>query len=148
MTVDECIREEEHALLGVEDVHSGECAEFRTYADNLLCHLDGVGVFGVQSGDECVSIACLYHHHTEVVALVHLIVSLLKGVALTSTLLGKMLCVCGTSALLLIGTHVNQFNTVEIKLQALSHTTQAVGVAQKNRVAEAFGLGLNSSLHH
>ena len=42
MAVDECIREEEHALLGVEDMHCGECIEFGTYTDNLLCHLDGV----------------------------------------------------------------------------------------------------------
>ena len=148
MAVDKSIGNEEYALLGVENMHSGKGVILFAYADNLLGHLDGVRVLGVQTGDKRVGIASLYHHHTKVVALVHLVVSLLKCVALARTLLGKMLSIGCTTALLLIGTHVYKLNTIKVKLQALGHTAQTVGVAQKDRVADALCLSLYSSLHH
>ncbi len=148
MAVDESVGKEEHTLLGVEDVHSGKRLILLADADNLLSHLDGVGVFGVKAGDESIRIARLHHHHAEVVALVHFVVSLLEGVALAGTLLGEVLGIGGTSALLLVGTHVDKLDAIEVELQTLSHTTQAVGVAKEDRIADALGFGLYGSLHH
>ena len=122
MAVDESVGKEEHTLLCVKDVHCGKRIILFAYADNLLGYLDGVRVFSIQTCDESVGITSLNHHHTEVVALVHLIVSLLKGIALTSTLLCKMLGVCGTSTLFLVGTHIYKLNAVKVQLQAFSHT--------------------------
>ena len=60
VTVDQCISYIEYSLLGVENVHGAESLELRTNADDFLCHLDRVGVLGVKTGDEGISVALLY----------------------------------------------------------------------------------------
>ena len=59
-----------------------------------------------------------------------------------------MLGESSTATLLVIGAHVNDFDIAKVEFQALSQTVQAVGIAQKNRLADAFGLGLYGSFHH
>ena len=59
-------------------------------------------------------------------------------------MLGKV----GTVALLLVGTHIDNFDVAEVEFQTLCQTVQAVGVAQQDRLADAFNLSLNGSLHH
>ena len=68
-------------------MHGSEMLVFRTDTDDLINYLDGIRVFGVETCDECIGLACLYHHHAKVVALEHLVISLLEGVAFTLTLL-------------------------------------------------------------
>ena len=53
--VDERIGKEVRTFLGVEDVHRAEVLVLRADADDFFGHLDGIAVFGVQSGDECVA---------------------------------------------------------------------------------------------
>ena len=73
VTVDKCIGKEIGALFGIYDVHGTEGLVLGSYADNLLGNFDSVTIFGVQTCDEGVGFACLHHHHTEVVALEHLV---------------------------------------------------------------------------
>ena len=148
MAVDECVGKVEYALAGVQDMHSGEGVILLADANHFFSHLDGVRVFRVKTSDECVSITRLHHHHAEVVTLVHLVVCLLEGIALTCTLLGKVLGVSGAASLLLVGTHVYQLYAVKIELQTLSHTTQTVGVSKQDREADTLCLCLYCSLHH
>ena len=113
MAVDECVRHKEYAFFCIKDMHCCKCAILLTNTNHLLRNLDGVRILSVKTGDECIGIARFYHHHTEVVALIHLVVCLLEGVALTCTLLREMLSVCGTASLLLIGTHVYDVNALK-----------------------------------
>ena len=106
MTVDQCICDVIYALLGVEDVHGSECLVLITDADNVLGYLDGIAVLGVETCDECISITLLNHRHTEVVALVHLIVSLFEAVTLAGTLLCQVLGKLGTATLFVVSTHI------------------------------------------
>lgn len=50
------------------------------YAYDLIGHLDSVAIFGIHTGNKGISIACLHHHHAEIVALVHFINGLLERV--------------------------------------------------------------------
>ena len=90
----------------------------------------------------------LYHRHTEVVALIHLVVSLLEGITLTSTLLSQVLSEGSTATLLVIGTHIYNLDALQVELQAVGNTLQAVWVAQEDRLADALCLSLNGSLQH
>ena len=148
MTVDQRICNIIYTLLGVEDVHGSEGLVSVADADYVLSHLDGVAILGVETSDECICIALLNHRHTEVVALVHLIISLLEAVALASTLLCQVLGKLGTATLLVVGTHIHNLDVREIELQAASHTVQTVWITQQNWFADAFVLGLYGSLQH
>ena len=93
MAVDERVGKEVRTFFGVEDVHGTEMLVFRTDADYFFGYLDGIAVFGVQSGDESVGLAGFHHHHTEVVALEHLVVGFFVGNAFAGTLFGKDTCI-------------------------------------------------------
>ena len=91
VAIDECVGYEECAVLGVEYMHGAEVVISWLYAHHFLCHLDGVAVFCVGAGDKCVGFAGFHHHHTEVVALEHLIIGFLECVAFAGALGGKYL---------------------------------------------------------
>ena len=148
MTVNQCICNVVYALLGVEDVHGTECLVFVTDTDNVLSHLDGIAVFSIETSDESISITLLNHRHTEVVALIHLVVSLFEAVALTSTLLSQVLGELGTATLLFVCTHIYDFDVREVELQAVSHTVQTIWVTQQDRLADTLALSLHGSLQH
>ena len=59
-----------------------------------------------------------------------------------------MLGVCGTTALLLVGTHVYDVDALKTQLQTLRQALQTVGIAEKYRMADALKACLNSCLHH
>ena len=91
-------------------MHGTESLIWLTDSDYIFCHLNSIAVLCVKTSDECVSITLFYHRHTEVVALVHFIISFLEAVALASTLLCQMLGKLSTAALFVIGTHIYNLN--------------------------------------
>lgn len=129
-------------------MHCCKCAILLTNTNHLLRNLDSVRILSVKTGDERVGVACLNHHHTEVVALVHLVVCLLEGVALTCTASSRdawrmwhgvpapdrhacLRCQCPQDL-----------------AQTLGKSLQTVGVAEKYWMADALKACLNGSLHH
>ena len=129
-------------------MHCGECAVLVADADHLLGYLDGIRILGVKTGDERVGVSRLYHHHTEVVALVHLVVGLFKGVALSCALLCEVLSVSSAAALLLVSAHVDDLHARKVEFQTIGDTSQAIGITKKNRMANTLLLGLYGSFHH
>ena len=81
------------AFLGVHDVHRPEMVESRPYPDDLLRHLYGVAVLGVRASDEGVGIACLDHHHPEIVRLEHLVAGFVVCGPLTRSFLREDMCI-------------------------------------------------------
>lgn len=106
-------------------------------ANHLTCHLKRVRVFGVQACDESVSFSRFNHHHAEVVAFVHLILSLLRCVALAFHLLRKELCVAMTAFILSVVAKVENLNTLKVQLQFFSRLLNLYVVSQENGEANA-----------
>src|SRR5574344_1938692 len=98
-------------------MHRTEMLVFRTDANYLFCHLDSVAVFGIETREESISLASLHHHHTEVVAFKHLIVSLLEGVSVALAFLGQDTCITLAALLLVRMTQVDNLDTVEVEVQ-------------------------------
>ena len=117
MAVDECVCKEESAFLGVQDVHGAEVLVARTYADDLFRHLDGIAVFGVQSGNESIRLSSFHHHHAEVVALKHLVVGFFVGYSFTGTLFGKNAGIAFAASGLIGMAQVHNFNAFQIEFQ-------------------------------
>ena len=111
MTVDERVGQEVGTLLGIEDVHGTEMFVFGTDADYFLSYLDGVAVFGVESGDESICLTCFDHHHAEVVAFEHFIVSFLVGRTFACTLFRQDAGITFTARSFIGVTQVDNFNT-------------------------------------
>ena len=59
-----------------------------------------------------------------------------------------MLGKCGTTALLIVCTHIDNLDVAQVELQTRSHTVQTIGVAQQDRLANTFGLGLYGCFQH
>ena len=111
-------------------MHRAEVLVLRTDSNHLVYYLDCIRVFGVQTCDESVGIARLYHHHTKVVALKHLIVSLLESIAVALTLLCQYAGIT-FAALLLIGmTQVHNLDAIQIQIQFLGHLLDHLVVTQ------------------
>ena len=117
-------------------------------ANNLACHLKGVRVFGVKTCDEGISFACFHHHHAKVVALIHLVLSFLRSVALTFHLLGKELCIAVATFVLRVVAQVQDFDAIKVQLQFLSCLTNLYVIAQQDGEANALFLSAYSSLEH
>ena len=120
----------------------------RTDADNLLGTLDSVRELGIYACDECVSVACLNHHHTEVVTLEHLVVCLLEGVTLTLELVRENLSITLTTVTLTVMTEVYDLNAIKVELEFLCLLLNHLVVTEKDRSTETLFLCLNGSLDH
>ena len=129
-------------------MHRTEVLVFRTDTYHLLSHLDGIGIFRVQTGDESISLASLYHHHTEVVAFEHLVVSLLERVTVTLTLLGEDTCIALTAFLLAGMTEVDNVNTLHVQVERVGQFLNGLLITQQDRLTDSLGLGLYGSLQH
>ena len=129
-------------------MHGSEVIVFGTDANDFLDHLDGVRIFGVKTCDVSIGIACLNHHHTEIVALEHLVVGLLEGVAVALALVGENHGIALTTLLLGGMAQVDNLDTVDVEVEFLCQFGDNLIVAQEDGLADAFGLGLNSGLEH
>ena len=98
-------------------MHGAKVIVFRTYADNLFGHLDGVRIFCIQTGYESVGLAGLNHHHTEVVALEHLVVGFVDGVSLALTLFGEHTGIALAAFGLIVVTQIDNLYAVEIEVE-------------------------------
>ena len=87
MPVDQSICQEVSSFFGIQDVHGPEMIVFRADADHLFGYFDGIAVFGIQSGDECVGISGFHHHHTEVVTFEHFVIGFIVGGSFAGTFL-------------------------------------------------------------
>ena len=136
------------AASGINDVHGSEVLVLRTDADDLLDHLDGIGILGVETSNEGVGLASLDHHHAEVVALEHLVVGFLEGVALTLALLGQDVGVALTAFLLRGVAQVDNLYAVDVQIERLGELGDDLVVAQQDGVADALGVSLHSGFEH
>ena len=130
MAVDECVGYEQNAFLGVNQVHCAKVVVAFAHTNNLACHLEGVRVFGVKTRDECIGLASLYHHHAKVVALVHLVLSLLGGIALALHFLGKDLRIAVAALVLGVVAQIEYFDAVEVEFQLFGNFAYLHIVAQ------------------
>ena len=146
--VDHRVGNVQRALLRVDDVHRAEVFVLRTDADDLLGHLYRVAVFSVESRNEGISLPRLHHHHAEVVAFEHLVVGLLEGVAVACALLREDVSVAFASFLLVGVAQVDDFQSLDVEVQLLSHLRNHLVVAQQDGVADTFRLGLYGSFQH
>ena len=121
MAVDQSVGNEEHTLLGVDEVHRSEVVIALADANHFLGHLNGVGIFRVKTGDESVGIARLHHHHAEVVALVHLVDGFLQRVALALLLLRQDFGIALTALRLTVVAKIEHLNTVEVEFHVFGH---------------------------
>ena len=129
-------------------MHGAEGLEFVAHADNLLSHLDGVAVLGVEAGNEGVGIACLDHHHTEVVALKHLVVRLLEVCSLAGTLLREDAGIALAALSLAVVAQVDDLDALKAQVELLGQLLDALVVTQEDGVTDTLGLGLNGRLQH
>ena len=118
------------------------------YADYFVGHLNRVGIFRVKAGDESVCFARLHHHHAEIVSLVHLIDSLLQGVALALHLFREYLGVAAASVGLVVISEVEDFDVAEFEVHLLCHAAYLVFIAEEHGVADAFRLGFHGCFEH
>ena len=93
-------------------------------------------------------LAGLNHHHTEIVALKHLVVGFLESVALTLALLGKYACIAFTAVVLVVVAQIYYLNAVEIKVEFLGKLHYTLVVAQQDRLTDALVPCLYGSLEH
>ena len=117
MAVDERIGKEVRTFLGVEDVHRAEVLVLRADADDFFGHLDGIAVFGVQSGDECVGFAGFHHHHAEIVAFEHLVVGLFIGNAFAGAFFGEDACIAFAAFRFVGVAQVYDFDAFEVEVE-------------------------------
>ena len=129
VVVDQGVGHEEGAALRVQDMHRAESLEFRAHADDLLHHLQRVGVFRVKAGDEGIGIAGLHHHHAKVVALKHLVVGFLEGVAVTLALLGEDTGIALTALGLAVVAQVHDLYALQAQLELGGQLLYALVVA-------------------
>ena len=119
MTVDKRIGKEESTFFRVKDVHCTEVLVFRTDTDHFFGYLDGITVFGIESGDESVGFTGFYHHHTEVIAFEHLVVGFFVSNAFTGTLLGKDTCIAFATSRFVGVAQVYDFNAFKTQVEFL-----------------------------
>ena len=119
-----------------------------TDADDLVDHLDGVGVLGVKTRDEGIGLARLHHHHAEVVTLEHLVVSLLEGVAVALAFLSQDAGIALTTLLFAGMAQVDNLDALQVEVELLGHLLDHLVVTQQNGLTDAFGLSLHGSLEH
>ena len=148
MTVHQCVSYIICAALRVQDVHCTEVLVWCTYAYNLLCSLQCGGKLSVNTSDESVSLTCLNHHHTEVVAVKHFIVSLLEVVTLTLTFVCQHLSVALTTLALVVMTQVHNLHALKVQVKLSSLLLYHLCVTEQHWSTEAFFLSLNGSLDH
>ena len=74
MAVNQGISHKVSTFFRIQDMHGSEVFIFRLDAYHFFCYFDGIGIFGIQTGDKCIGFSCFHHHHAEVVALEHLVV--------------------------------------------------------------------------
>ena len=101
-------------------MHGTKMLVLRTDADNLVNNLDGIGILGVQTRNKSISLACLDHHHAEIVTLEHLIVSFLESVSVTLTFFGKDTSITLTTFLFIGVTQINNLDTIEAQVKRCS----------------------------
>ena len=128
MTVDQSVSQEVSSLFGVQDVHGSEMFVFRTDADNFFRYFDGIAVFGVQSGDESVCVSGFNHHHTEVVALEHLVVGLFVCSTFAGTLLREDVCIALTAFRFTVVAEVDDFDSVQAQVEFFGQFLDALFV--------------------
>ena len=119
MAVDQCVGQEVSTFLGVQYVHGAEVGVTGLYADDFFGHLDGIAVFGVQSGDESVGFACLYHHHTEVVAFEHLVVGFFVGDTFACAFFGQDTCIAFAARRFVGMAQVDNLDTFQTEVELL-----------------------------
>ena len=118
------------------------------YADYLLCHFYCVGEFCVDAGYECVGIAGLDHHHAEVVALEHLVVSLFECISVALALLCQYTGVTLAASHLAVVAQIDYLNTCEVELQLCCTLGDHLVIAEEHRLADTLLLGLDSGFDH
>ena len=148
MAVDKRVCQEVRTFLTVHDVHGTEMVVFRLYADDFFGNLDGVGVFGIHTRDECVRFASLYHHHAEIVTLEHLVVGFLECITFAGFLLGQYLGITFAAFSFAVVAQVNDFDAFQAEVEFFRQFLDTLVVTQQDRMADAFSLGLYGGFQH
>ena len=116
VAVDQRVGQINGTLLGVDDVEGGKMLVGRTDTNNFLGHFDDACSLGVKTGDKGIGIARFYHHHTKVIALVHLVVCNLQGAAVAAVALSENACIFFAFAGHGIVTQIDNLNTGEVEV--------------------------------
>ena len=114
--VDQGVGNVERAPGRVDDMHRTEVFVLRTDANDLLDDLDGVRILGVESCYKGIGLARLDHHHTEIVTLEHLVVSLLEGITLALALLCQNVGITLTTFLFRGMTQIDNLDTFDVQV--------------------------------
>ena len=117
-------------------------------AYDFIGNLYGVRVACIQSCDEGVCVAGLYHHHTEIVAFEHLVVGFLICESIALTLLCQYPCISLAARRLVGVAEINYLYAVKAQLQLVGKLVYSFVVAQEYRMTDAFCLCLHDSLKH
>ncbi len=109
MTVKKRIGKKEHASLRVDNVHGSNVIKALTNANNIFGEIDGIEVFPENTGNKCIRVARLHHHHPERVAVKHLLGSFLKSIPLAAPLFRKQFRVMQPPGFFPIVAEINNF---------------------------------------
>ena len=129
-------------------MHGGEVVVTVLDTDNLTGNLTCRIICGTCSGDESIGIACFHHHHTEIVAVKHLIKGAFKVFALTLTFGGEHISVTLTAGSFTVVTEVNDLYTVDIYAETLRTFADHLLVAEQDRYAETVSSSDSSGTKH
>jgi len=148
LVVDRSVGKEESATLGVENVESGEMLESRLDANHLFCNLHSVAAAGESASDEGVGLASFHHHHTEIVAVVHLFVGFGQVDAIALMLIHVQLGIACAAVFLAVVARVHDGDAFQFEVEFLSTLCNHFLVAQQNREADAALVSLHGCLEH
>ena len=148
VTVDQRIGHEEGTLLTSQDVQGTEMLVTRADADDLLRHLGNLRVAAVYARHESVSVAGSHHHHTERIAVYHLLASLRVSHALTCLLIRKNTGVAVAAFRLAVVAEVDDLDTFQTDILLGGDLGQTLLVTQQDRETDTFRFRLGGGFQH
>ncbi len=129
-------------------MHGADMVQPFTNTDHLFGNGDGVGIFTEYPCDHGIGVACLHHHHAEIVALKHLLCCLVKGHPLSSALLCENFGITQTTFLLTVVPQVDNLDPFEADLIFFRHVGDLFFISQQDRLADTFGVRRFGCLEH
>ena len=130
VSVDKRVGLEECTFGSRDDVHGSEMGVPFPYSDNIFGDLYRFGVFGISTGNESIGIAAFYHHHTEIVAVIHFFIRFVGSDPFSLSFVGQYLGIVMTAFGFGTASQVDDFDAVETEAEITSEIFDKVGITQ------------------
>lgn len=137
-----------HTPLGVHYMHRCKMAVVRTYANHVAGNRRHLRVVGICSRHKGIGIACLNHHHTEIIAVKHLLQSLAARIAVASALLSEHRRIARTAFRLAVMADIYNLDAVKAHAESAGTLFYHLLVAEQHRDAHTLPACLDSGKKH